>query len=427
MRFSRTIGTSAMFLSAVCWSFSDASMPYFPSVDAQFKASLLHSQLSGGVLSVKNTSSLSYPLNLQVFGIQVVVQVSMPSIEEQILEIDLTGLRQQKDLSLRASTHLEKLLSLLSEQHSTAQMHFTPASQKAKISSGKFVVETEVTIKDTERNDLPMLLEEDALRQLFLAVECAQSVNNLTEGEIYPCHSGSLVYMTNNQLMFELRPEYQSVPASLPTYQTDSSLQFSLNATTRVVLTLNSDGTIYKGDAYFSEIDMDSGTPRTVSKKKKGNRGSKSGSGHRGSSQKVVLFYVGAGPGCHGNNSPPGSAGAGGKPPEKPNQKLDKTPASAVIIDDDEDKEKSEEQEQQDNSNWGLNFQWPDDESGYSGSDDTLKNIGDREPVHSQNPRSQWGNGEIRSSDQRSRANKDYVNDGRRLKDSDQSNDETKL
>lgn len=447
MRFSRTLGTSAMFLSAVCWSFSDTPIFYLPSVDAELKPALrkvpetaaMLTPLREKVASDLNHSSHSYPLHLQLFGAQVVATITVPAIGEQLIEIDLTHLHHQKKLSSKATTHLEKLLSLLARKHSSVRIHFEVTTQTITMFSGTSVIETEVMAKDTARDDLPVLLEEDAVKQMFLAVECAETAGLLSEVEIHSCYSGSIQYLKDDRLTFELKPEYLSIPASLETYQTDSSLQFPLNATTQVVLILNNNGTIAWGDTYSLDTDTSSGTPRTASPNK--GKKSKNKKNFGGASKKTVLFCFGVGSGSQGMAGAVSGAG-GGEPPEDPNWQPDRKPSSPVIFSDDDEEENSDE------ATWFWRLMRSDEREDYleslSSDERTafLKSLAANQQGHesgyiSSEPlddydsdelhlpkghKSQWGDGDRGKTDQRSRANKDYVRDGQHQKLWDSSN-----
>ena len=464
MRFSRTLCTPALFLSAACWSYSGVPLPYIPVAYMGLKSSLgetieprarysRYSKLRGNPPSDSDHTSQSYPLYLQVFGIEVVAQVTVPVTGEQFIAFDLTELYQrgslvsqassqldssQLDSSQLDSSQLEKLLSLLALKHPVIEIQFDPATQKAAISSGTSVLETEIIIKNNPRNDLPLLLEEDATRQMALAVECAQTAESLPEGVLYPCYSGFLENMGDGRLTFEPMPEYQPHPARLDTYPSDVSIQFALNTTTGIALTLNTNGTIYRGDTYSSETDTSSLSPREATSGKKGRKSGKGGGNHE-SSTKTVLYFSSSSVGKSTGN-PGAVGGSGGEPPDDPNRKLNKPPASPVLFSNDD--EESEKKKRTDTLKWVLGFEWPNDEKEEflsSLSTEERKAVQGTESQASENGsqsleqfaeeelpsatlpkknRSQWGDGELRSSDQRSRgkANKDYVEDGRQQK-----------
>ena len=459
MRFGLVLCTPALFLTSVCWSGVDIPMPYLPSVDAAFKSYLKDIPDVAAVLSPqsKNVTSnvagkpQSYPLSLQVFGTSVIAQITIPATGEQLAEIDLTDLRHRKKLSSQASTHLEKLLSLLALIHPNVQIHFDASTQTATLYSGSSVIETEVITKDTTRDDLPVLLEEDAVKQMFLAVECAQAAGELSNIDMYSCYSGSLQYQRNGRLTFEARPEYLPAPAPLETYQTDGALQFPLNVTTQVVLTLNNNGSIAWGDTYSFSIDMSSGTPR-VAPQGQSNKGGKKG-GRKGTSPKrTVIFYIGAGSGSEKRSSQANAGGAGGEPPEDPNNGQDKTPAGPVFFPEFGENEEKRKKNIED-LKWALGLQWPkdkkrqfirslsreerrailgtdsseedNDDSGYDGSHESLQELDDVDALFTYpKGRSQWGSGELRSAGQKSRSNTDYVNNGRNLKAPDEYGDD---
>ena len=431
MRFSRVIGAFVLFLSSVCWSVSD--IPLSSYSDPEFK--IMPDFLAKSGLRLPDTQSHQQPdqqfytLNLLVLETQLTAQVKTSVIGEQIIEIDLANLHHRKAQLPEDSTFLDKLLSMLALSHSFVRMEFNPTTQTATINSGAQVVETVVITKNTPRNDLPLLLEDEAAEQVFHAVDCARNMED-TMTEVHPCHNGFIQFSGHNHLIFEPLPEYQPAPTNLSTYETSSSLQFPLNGTIQVVLTLNPDGRISAGNAYSAEPEINT----WGRKKKKGGGQKAERTGNGKPTQRPQTIYWSGGTSSSGTTS----GGSGGRPPNDPHRNPDKPSKDAVSFD--------EEEEEEEVLKWAMGFEWPDGDkeahlkslpkktrarylreqrdSGYD-THSSLETLDLPEASihipHPKDKRSQWGDGDLRGSDQRSRLNKDYVKDGQSQKDWDNS------
>lgn len=456
MRFGCAIGTFALISSSVCWSFPDSLLSSSTFSGLELKAPLeipfestfrLPELLNGDAIQLKD--EYSYKINLRVFDTQVTAQINNTNNLEQTTKVELPSLRHRRDLQSAAQTFLESLLALLASRGNTAEIRYDLDTRNTIITTGKQTIETTVTPKHSTRNDLPLLLENDAVKQLFYAVECALAFEGFPEGD-YPCQRGLVNLSGSNRTTFAARSEYEPVPTSLYTEEYPLSVQFPFNDTTQIVLTLNSDNTIASGETYSKEPEIN-----TLNK----GRNKKSNHGHGDRAKKTTdnasssvsslvigLFYYSRNSGFSGGSGD-------GNDPEKPNKELDRTPSDKISFDDDD---KEEDKGREEALIRSLRFEWPAEEKAlfwnslsstekqeyeqYLGpGDEYLVDSGidssssneypdeddfNAQPTHIQSLMSQYSDGSgPNSSGQKNKMHKGYVGDGRRQKAWDNAGD----
>lgn len=246
------------FFSSLSWSLSD-TMPMPPGNDVLPGSSMFDvvglrgAQLqiqSGGVQGLnRERPRHSYPLKLTVASVPVEAKQEVFSSGLQVLTFDLRGISRIQAISEIDSSVFEQLLFILSRSSKTVAFHFYPLTQTAEIKLDKGLqIGTQLTELEVIRRDLPEPLNLAVASQLLLAANCALETR---EALVYPtqCYGGVLDKLGKSHVFFEPSTDHA---LSLPEWQVQSnsteSLELNLNATTQLILTLDDNGIIVKGD-----------------------------------------------------------------------------------------------------------------------------------------------------------------------------------
>ena len=354
--------------STFSWSVSDTLLmfsgydvhPYSDVTGSAIELSVAQLQTKSSKLqeTVAKPRGYSYPISIKVAGVPVEAKQEIPEGDTQVLHFDLRQVQKINDVSELSLSELQQLLFILSRNSKTAVMRFYPLTQTAEIEINHLRIETILPEGQFIRRDLPELLSAKAAYQLLQAVECALYSAPTIDTPV-ACPTGVIEQLDTNYLFFEASPYY---PPFLPEWQIQTndneSVELKLNSTTQLILTLDSNGVIIKGDVITSEDpsdttqDKDDKEPDNPKQSGSGNGGNKSSGDRNDRSQKDSTP-----PNSGANSSSSGGSGDGDG--DGDGEKDPKKNTSLPIIE--EEEEQDEEQEGEENeeevSCWAIQDQ----------------------------------------------------------------------
>ena len=218
----------------------------------------------------------SYPISLKAAGIPVEAKQEIFDSGLQILTLDLGPMSQVQAISEVDASVFEQLLFMLSRSSKAVTFRFFPLTQTAEIETDQgFKIETQLSEKEVIRRDLPEPLNTAVANQLLLAATCSLQTSEVDEHPVQ-CHGGILERLDGKHVFFEASPNYTSFqPEWQIQVSSADSVELNLNATTSLILTLDDNGVIVKGDVIkFDEpSDMTEGDDKDGSNKGGGDKG----------------------------------------------------------------------------------------------------------------------------------------------------------